>query len=354
MKVNFKNAIMAVAAITLGLTSCSNDKDEVTGEAVNVSVKISGAIKPATKAVEAPGSTDEGTIQLTNGHIFVLDVQGTVTYDEELIVAEATGEGQTLGQEVSTSSRIFVIGNIPSDDLDDITSLTSLSAINAATSLMTTQTDYTTVALANVGNVPAELAITGTTATAEVSINPLISRMELTKVVGSGDIVSFDVTGVYVDDYYPSFTYGGLYSGEIHSQGTSVDFASVLGDAGTWASSTLVAAPASGNVWAHNLAAGGLQRFIIKLENIVWNPGLGAGEPTAETPLNGTYYLTVTGYNTGGLDAFERGKIYRIGGENGIVFNEDNLGLTPNPTDISLTVNVKIVEWVLVSPTADL
>ncbi|MCD8267227.1 MAG: hypothetical protein LUD46_01300 [Parabacteroides sp.] len=68
------------------------------------------------------------------------------------------------------------------------------------------------------------------------------------------------------------------------------------------------------------------------------------------------YYLTVTGYDSGALTAFERGKIYRVGGTNGIEFDEDDLGLTPNPVDVDIDLTLKVVveEWILETPTAEL
>lgn len=352
MKVNFKHAIMAVAALTLGLISCSNDNDGVTGEQY-VSVKIPVMNQPQTRALEDAGKVAAGTIKLKNGHIFVLDAIGNVLHNETLNVSQATSTGQVLSSTVSTNSRIFVIANIPTSDVSTVSGLRSLSAINAATSLMTTQSDYTEAALANVNNVPASITPgADNTASANVSINPLISRLELTQVKASGDITAFDVTGVYIDDYYPSFTYGGLYSGDIVSQGTSTTF-NGIGDVGTWAASGLIAAPASNKVWAHNVASGGLPRFIIRIENVKWNPGLSSGGGSGEVPLVGTYYLTVTGYNNGNLTTFERGKIYRIGAVNGIEFDQDDLGLAPNPVDVTFTMNVLIEEWVLETPTAD-
>ncbi|NDV67011.1 hypothetical protein [Bacteroides sp. 224] len=356
MKVNFKYAMMTIAALTMGLTSCSNDNDKVAeSEPQYLSIKISGVVQSPTRAVEAPGETTVNTIKLNDGHIFVINPLGQVTYQEALNVSQATNAGQILTTAIPADSRIYVIGNIPTADNATITALTDFNAIKAATSALTTQTNYKEAALANADGQPtAIIPGASNTATVNVSIKPLISRLELTQVKGIGDITNFTVKGVYVDDYYPQFTYAGLYAGTKFSQGQSTTFAGI-GDAGAWAHTSLVAAPATGNVWAHNLAAGGLPRFIIELEDVKYNPGISAGAPLGEVDLSGTtYYLTVTGYNNGGLTAFERGKIYRIGGNNGIEFDQDDLGLVPNPVDVDLTLNVTILEWEVVTPTANL
>ncbi|MEL5894647.1 Mfa1 family fimbria major subunit [Bacteroides sp. GD17] len=66
MKVNFKYAIMAVAALTLGLTSCSNDNDVTGGETDNgtktymkVSINFPSTNDPQTRATGDNNATDD-------------------------------------------------------------------------------------------------------------------------------------------------------------------------------------------------------------------------------------------------------------------------------------------------------
>ena len=351
-KVSFFS-MLAAAALMVGVTGCSKEGGSNPGSDLKqVSIKISGVIQQGSRAVEAPGQTAAGTITLTGGHIFVIDPLGAVTHKEALNVAQATNAGQTLGASVSADSRVYIIGNIPAADQATIAALTNWSGIQAATSAMTTQSDYTEAALANSNGAPAAITVNagGTTASVDVSIKPLISRLELVQVKGGANITAFTVTGVYVDSYYPSFTYGGSYSGTIFSQGQGATF-SGIGDEDTWAATgnPLAVSPDLGDdeLWAHNVASGGLPRFIIALTGVKYDDGGG------EVDLGSTpHYLTVTGYT--GVTAFERGKIYRIGGANGITFDEDDLGLTPNPVDVDLTLTVSIEEWVLVTPGAEL
>jgi hypothetical protein len=344
--------LMSAAIAAMVFTSCSKEDNTGTGKAdTQLSIKISGVIQ--TRTVEAQGSTAVGTITLTGGHIFVLNPLGVVTYNETLNVSQATSvTGQVVGSPVAADSRVYVIGNIPTADVTTIAALGNWAAIQAAVSAISTQSNYKGAALANSSGLP--LAITpgaGSTATVNVSIKPLISRLELTQVKGASTIKAFTVSGVYIDGYYPSFTYEGGHSGTLFAQGQSTNFTGTTGDAGTWAAagSPLIAAPASSNVWAHNVASGGIPRFIIALTGVKYDKGAG------EVDLSGTtHYLTVTGYTDGGtpLSAFERGKIYRIGGTNGIEFDEEDLGLTPNPVNVTLTLKVTIDEWVLVTPNA--
>lgn len=362
-KVNFF-AMLAAAALTLGVTSCSKDgdgKNPADGTKTQLSIKLSGVIQsaPGSRAVEAPGKTTVGTIQLNGGHIFVIDALGAVSHSEALNVSQATGAlGQVLTAQVASDSRVYIIGNIPTSNASTIAGLTSFSAIQAATSALTTQTDYAEAALANSDGAPASITLgANNTATVTVSIKPLISRIELMQVKGASTITAFDVTAVYVDDYYPSFTYGGNYSGTILSQGQDKTTFNIPGNTGTWSATdavttgTFIANPGNGDVWAYQVASGSLPRFIIELDNIEYEDG--NGDPQT---LTGKHYLTVKSY-TGlgtGVTTFERGKIYRIGAANGITFDEEDITITPNQEDVDLTVFVEIEEWVLVTPEAEL
>lgn len=365
-KLNFFATLAAAAALTMGVTSCSKDDNGGAGQGdktpTQLSIKLSGVIQsaPGTKAIEGQGLTAPGTIQLTSGHIFVIDPLGAVIGNEALNVSQATSPtGQLFTGQVPSDSRVYIVGNIPSADQATIAALGSFSAIQAATSLMTTQTDYDEAALANSDGAPASITVNASnnTATVNVSIKPLISRMELVQVKGGTSIKAFDVTGVYVDDYYPSFNYAGGHSGAIVSNNQGTTFAG-LGDASTWSATdavtpgTFIADPqtsGNGDVWAYQVASGALPRFIIELDNIEYEDAL-----NNTVTLSGKHYLTVKSYTSLGSATFERGKIYRIGAANGITFDENDITITPNQVDVDLTVEVSIEEWVLVTPDANL
>jgi hypothetical protein len=196
--------------------------------------------------------------------------------------------------------------------------------------------------------------------------------MEVHKIVGGAHITSFTVGGVYVDSYYDSFTMtGGVPAGAVtYEQNQNVTFAQptpTFGDAGPWVSTNAGAnpltnpatatPPTAGSVWAYHVAAGSLARFVIHLSevNYLASEDGGANYDVPKTVTD--RYLTVTGYvdaTTGNAVAadyvFERGMIYKIGagidGTGGIVFDEDDLSLTPNPEDVEVTVKVNVIDWV--------
>ena len=364
-----KKFLYAAMAATVLFASCAKEDNGNGGskDEAQLTIKLSGVVQsaPGTRAVEGQGSTAVGTIQLQNGHIFVIDALGVVIENEALNVGQATtGGGQIMTNPVPSDSRVYIIGNIPAGDAATIPTLGTFGAIQTAVSAISSQTNYRQAALANSDGAPAAITVNagGTTADVNVSIKPLISRMELVQVKGKANIKSFDVTGVYVDSYHPNFTYVGGFNGTMHSQGSSKTFTQILadgmGDTGTWTatdaatSGIFIADPqtgANGDVWAYQVASGALPRFIIELDNISYEDA-----SSAVVTLTGKHYLTVQSYTGLGSLTFERGKIYRIGATNGIEFDEDDLGTTPNPTDLQLTVEVSIDEWDLVTPGANL
>jgi hypothetical protein len=94
----------------------------------------------------------------------------------------------------------------------------------------------------------------------------------------------------------------------------------------------MVANPGAGMVWAYHVAAADLPRFIIRLENVQTTTG----------PQAGVRYVTVTGYSSG-ITRFERGRIYQIPS---ITFTETQTAATPNPTNVPVTVVVRMVDWI--------
>ncbi len=287
---------------------------------------------------------------------------GNVIHDEALDPTDArSSAGQRLTQQVPSDSRVYIVGNIPTDAATALPACTTFSQVQAAVSAISTQNDavdkYKTAALANKTGQPSTISqVTAATSTdpavylANIVLTPLISRLELLSVLGGanagGDaITAFKVTGVFLDDDYPQFTFGGSSAGTQHSQLQSTTFTGVTGDTGSWAANTvggdLIATPGTGKVWAYNVASGSVTRLIVRLEDVKWQPSGGA-----EIDLTGTvYYLTVTSYT--GITSFARGTIYRVGvsGESDFVFTPDDLELEPNPINVLLDVKVAIEEW---------
>ncbi len=365
----FRNNILSF--ILLSFVSCAiggNDtKVVITDKSVDLIVRLDGVGSTRTRAVESQGSTSANTIVLENGHIFVVAPDDTIIRHYPLNVKEAcSAGGQLLGDgtdahRVSTDVRIFILGNLPagmvgSDLIDTDPSLGDIIKYPASIS---TQSDYKKAVLSNSNGLPAAISardIDGTTASVTVSLKPVISRLELVSLQGSTEMTSFTVTGVFLDSYYPSFTFGAGYSGDRVDQGRNPILpATTTGDRGTWpaerrASGLYAASPSdptgTKSVWAYNVAAGSTPRLLVRLSDIKYE-----FVGTAHDLTGQTRFLTVVNYTGLSNPAFERGRIYRI---EALDFDWRKLSETPNPPGYNLSVSVEVEEWEVVSTDAEI
>lgn len=359
---------LAVAATALSLSACNKDSGEKTNEGkVGLSIMLGGN-SGNMRSIEAPGvnqtvATVGEREQDLYAYVYVVGSTGEATvYD--LIPSEAqSSEGQFIG-EVNLNSTVYVVANVPAAQKDVFAALSTLRDVKAAETLITTQRDYTHVGLSNRDGV--EKVITDDDGDGEalvlVNLSPVISRLELVSVRGvkvenedspndGKEITSFDVEGVYVDKFYRSFNWAGQGI-NIYQMGVAPNYTEVLdwgmGDeVSTRSGVNATAAPASGNVWAYNVASGGLPMLIVKVKNVLIDNSTATEVTLASgakvTAYTQTFYLTVTGYTGMSETTFQRGKIYRVGG---LDFNMDDLAhLTPNPTDVNLKVQIEVDPW---------
>ena len=432
----FKNFFLAAVAVAMfGLTSCNNDDVKpyiVEGESY-MAIRLGGVVATrdaSTGHLEAPGLETPGTIQLEHAHVFVLNSVGGVIHSQGIAtdaVTILTVDGTPAGdnRRVLLTNTIYVIGNTPEDYRAGLAALTSLAQINAFFSAITEQPDYAYVVLANVNGVPIPVSagspvaapIPGNNPADEmrevtVTVSPVISRLELHDVnsvegyhpttlevtrsvfdesTGSTTTTTtvetiqarfygWEVTGVFLDNTFGNFTYGG-HGNDVRWMGltTYAQLQDLLDDdlvpyyiVGNWpANASMVAAPPAPNVWAFNVASGvvvedvtlnrRVPRLIIRIENASWVPhedydwrvDAETGDPLATfgdaIEIEGISFITVTGYV--GVNAFTRGNIYRIGstvnGSDGFTFTINSIidELPINPEYLDVRVRVEIQEW---------
>lgn len=107
MKLNFKYAIMAVAALTMGLTSCSNDDDttEVAGNKAKLNISIAS---PETKAVATSPSDVVPVDEIKNFMAFVVD--GANLHKAYSSDGTALADSNAITTSTSASA-VYVIAN---------------------------------------------------------------------------------------------------------------------------------------------------------------------------------------------------------------------------------------------------
>ncbi len=407
--------LMALAAlIVTGCSKESGDNGATSPEEAKLVVKIDAAGAASMRSVDSPATNSgddlKNAIVFSRSEIFVFGKTGTLTFHEPLVAASTTSAGQELGTAVEAGSTVFVVANLPQDDYDALSTWaaagTSKSSITGY--VMTGMADQNTgsdswksVTLANeTGKAIAIGTVTNGKAYVAVNISPMVSRLELVAVTGGEDasgneITDFQVTGVYVDDFFPRASLDGLGWGASGTSALGTDKVSIgvditklpllasttykMGDenASDWVSAPMgmPALPAVSpddtdtgavtELWGYNVASNAVPRFIVEITGVKYTTDGGATKN--DDLASQTFYLTVTGYtmpdgtfgptdgNPDPITGFQRANVYRIGtATNPFEFTLDDLGAEPNQDDITLTAKVTVVGWTIELPTAEL
>ncbi len=388
-----KHFLIAAAAALFFAAGCERT-NSIPVDQSRIVVKLNG-VKAVTRSVEAPAvltgdEEDESTATLVNATVFVISETEGV-YSEPMDVEKALDAGYTIAEDASpnggprlfsSDSKVYVLGNVPSDV--DVATLKSWKAIEEAVSVISypvdaedeeggeegeeenagKNVDFTKPAMANATGEPAVLKSgeDSNTATVDIDLSPLYSRVELHKVTGGKHIQEFTVAGVYINNFYRAFDMTGKgYKDDNnglpfyeHVSG-SKDFNGTFGDENGntgWKSTTGVvgentmttnalATAGTGKVWAYNVGSGSVVTFIIRLTGVKYyaevEPGVFAGTTTT---YPGEMYLNVRGYKDFNGD-FQRGYIYTI---DDLEFDTTDLSDSP-ATGVSITANVNVNNW---------
>lgn len=360
--------MMALCAV---IASCTANEEEGLGmnDSQTIVLRIGSAAD--TKAVGDPGtSSDMAT--LTKGYMFfatekgairrcykLLDSGDTDIANLEILVTDITGEdGYTFDNVPGDVAKVYILANVPETGETaetTIRSKTTLAGVKALNIQVTDQADFEKVTMDGEGDV------TGMGNEKEVTVNLKVfcSRLEIPKLIASGDITSFKVKGIYVSHFYKQVPLteevaaGQLYK---YTDGGKDDYTttySMLADVddgadglGEGTGTTTVTAGSGSEVWGYQFIPGASGsgregiRVVIALSDISGSTG----------SYSGTQYLNIRGLvanddNDPNPDpmALVRGKIYNMGAN--LTFDEGDLSTVPNPDDISLTVKITVTPW---------
>lgn len=350
--------LILLAATAFALFSCENGKDDELSEPKTKNVVVQFAPAALSRATE-DGVTKGAQASIGNYTIFFLDaagnvVAGTTTGDAVSTAVPCTDVG-------ATAVSVYVVANTKSNSSTitglDLTGVTTLATIKAKAAEVSTQTTISSVVLAGEGKiVPTNNAGTVTYAAA-VEVAPVICRLEIGKIEGTGDITGFTLEGIYIDNHAVKFNIGGGYDNTVTDPNTNTkdglysigvdhglltgypsEFCDVTKLTATGADKTWAVQPADSKVWAYQLAAGAdLPKIIVKLSNLN-----GGG-------VDKLKYVTVTSYKyTNGNAAsttLAPGTIYKI---EKISFETKSTAEVPNATEKDVSVTVTIKGWEVV------
>lgn len=362
-----------------GMTSCTLEDGEGATDTAglhDVYIKFENAGMPGTRAEEA-AKTGTDKVTFTNGYLFFLTGQDQVKKCYHIMPAGvaankanyeialtdfwggASGSGYLFENVSGEVKKVYLIGNMPDEITEpNIRSITTLSELKKLAAGIETQKDVDEVLIDGLDDNLQSDPSDATQQTANITLTPLCSRIEIAKLTAGGNVTAYTLTGIYVSHFYSKMAFNETPDAldlKKYATAGGADYSvyAPLCDQPKGAATSigsqsgLVTTPSVANdVWAYQFFPGkGASRvpprIVIKLRGVA--ASVGAFDPTKD------YYLNIRGFKTpgaGNVDpmSLERGKVYKI---MDVPFLENDISDIPNPEDINLTVNVTIAEWVI-------
>lgn len=364
--------MLSALVLTLGLASCSSDKEgeELRAEDKSVYIKLD---VPVTRGVPA---LEEGPAPFNSGILYMVNSKGAITkyykivknatVESEIDLDEITSTGVLLDNVPGQSSQVALVGNVEKDASNTALPLTGLlSAVKAKMLSVGSQSgDERAV---DVAALYGEKALTPTGNENEweaaIELSPIISRIEIEGITCGGIITSFQVDGIFINSFYPQSPINGVLKG-IENFGsendnyldTNAEYPTALYDynaGGIGELNEKTYKPKTADyVWAYNMFStsaaektgdeyptDNVPHIVVRLSNIVTSD--------KDVTYEGTHFLTVAKYTDDkgkDITPFEPGKNYTLSAED-FKFNEEHI--TPNPEieSIKVKVTVSVIDW---------
>lgn len=357
--------LILLTITALALFSCNNGEDDLTQERTK-SVVVQFAPSALSRAVGTPvDATNKAEIK--DYTIFFLDAADNVVAGTKTGNAAPGADAVVCPTVGETAVSVYVVANTGSTlaniVLTDITpaNKSTLATIKAKLASMDKQQAITSVVLANSskannGKIEVGAITEGVAAyTASVQVAPVICRLEIGQICGTGNITGFKLEGIYIDGHAVNFNVGGGYDKTATGTNTKdgiysigVDNSQLVGFPDWFCDVpqipitaspdgvTFVAKPADSKVWAYQLAAGApMPKIIVKLSGV--------------NGVSGIKYVTVTSYKNAD-PTLAPGTVYKI---DKISFKMENTAEVPNATEKDVSVTVEVKNWDVVTLTPE-
>lgn len=357
--------LILLAATAFALFSCENGKDDELSEPKTKNVVVQFAPTVLTRATEG-AVTSGAKATISNYTIFFLDAAGNVVKGTKSGTSSPV-DAVACTDVGETAVSVYVVANasgVAGLDLSGITvGSSTLVDIKKKVAEVSTQATITSVVLANSAKTDnGKIEVTNSAGTvtyaAAVEVAPVICRLEIGKIEGTGDITGFKLEGIYIDGHAVKFNIGGGYDKTVNDASTHTkdgiysigvdnslltgypnNFCDVAQISATGSSDTWTAAPSSSKVWAYQLAADApMPKIIVKLSGV--------------NGVTGDKYVTVNSYKANGsvYTKLLPSTVYKI---EKISFEVKNTAEVPNATEKEVSVTVSIKGWDVVNLTPE-
>jgi hypothetical protein len=396
------------------LASCTSQEEDNNLEATDVGavqIKITQDIPETRTGAGISNTVATGaTLNITKGgHLYFVNNGGNITKYVE-ILGSGTGDAETkvsisdlqagisIKKVPSNSKTVHIFLNLPTR-INKLPKATSIPFKSVTDSLVRVVelADPDATNTFGVDSVPVSgsgnLAADGTNLQAMVNVSPIASRIEIGTIktqAGTGNnaqvtIKSFDLMGIFINNYYCQLKLDNAYvNADVRNAG-SVVANYTEGNSGFWWRSTVISPnpnygqylftgnggstkitaavyttnPATvkpnadaNKVWGYNVfpgTAANEPHIVLRLANVVLNDKT-AALPAAGTDyaLTGDQYVTVKGFKTTSdvaIDGLVRGYVYKIGVTSDFYITPDNITDEPETNPISAKVTISLVTW---------
>ncbi|MCD7930468.1 MAG: hypothetical protein LUH15_03415 [Tannerellaceae bacterium] len=371
MKLN-KWTLGMMASIML-FSACNKEEnlgiDGISPEKTSVKIRLTSP----DAGSKAEGSSINGDpIQLSDGYLFfasdnlvtkIVEISGTASSSDDNTVAlsDLQGAGVTIGNVPDNSTQVILVSCAPTSNLS--TALAGLSASTPVDVLnkVTANTADMGAADGTAKNVAlygkGTIDTTNDPAEVEIKVYAMASRIEIGKITGTGDIESFEVVGIYMNNFYQKASIDGTTGSDLiyYSQDNQFEEGKgvfttngILFDAYSTplvAYPSKVVEPVSGDVWNYFLlpatANAQAPHIIVVLENVKLK---NASDPSSPIVLTGQQYLSVKGLKLANNTevVLQKGYVYHI---NNLSFSEENVDDEPEVEPFSVEVTVDLQDW---------
>lgn len=353
-----KNLFIAFAMVAMVATSCSKDDVQNNISAPQKSVQFSLENVISTRSVD--GMISASQVQLNDCQVFFVGADGSLytgknsdaTADAQHYFTNAPQETVAFHFLPAAVEKVVVVGNYGSE-----LNPANLNAIKAiATEAAAQQDDENLLVYGEAQLVAATDDGHGNTYIAEVSVQPLVSRIEV-----GGFVCDFsdtplydkvDITMLALNNYYNDATMAGARSNYLSTAISSSSAYPFFNDttAPTFSKDEISGvsltpdAPAAdfatNEYLVYHTFAGDIPQLVVRVAG--YNNGV-------ESPL----YLATSAFYDGTtkIESFEAGKVYRMkfNGENRFAFDDTDL----NQPEKCVNVSIEAAEWVIVNVTPE-
>ena len=380
MKKIFSKSILTAMALVLFLSSCVSEicLPPIPVEVDYKTISLRLAPPPVTRGESRPINNGE-LVEFNSGDLYLVNATGTVIEHFRIISRGAPGHDLSAGiinldefdfNNASNSDELIlpnipgsvtdvvIIGNTPHNDTQG-----NITAIGERILDIRTQHDAWNVNLFSRTESPLAYNTTSGNWETTLYLAPTVARFEIGAIIGMGNIASFTVEGIYMDNFFSRAKINGeripasLWSGgddpgafvagqhyfTTNSNNALFDVRPTT-PANAWQGTRAGATPATVQpaggggtyVWSYQLFAptdpttfdtDEQPRIVIRLSNITLISGAG-------TAPDGDRFLTVRDFwhreNNAGtaFEGIRAGEVYQI---SAIRFDERDLGIDPNP-----------------------